>query len=171
MIRYLWPRFSLTFDPATGFTETAYPDGKTSGVGVLEDDRMHANALGVTPEYHRLQHELGHHLIGTHFYRSAVGSPVLWRDAHGIGQTAGGYAKPGWSEAEREEWLVNFLQYASLSETAPHSDGALEMLMNAGIDVASLCADLATLVDVASFGAVDVTFPAPAPARGESPIR
>jgi hypothetical protein len=72
----------------------------------VDGDEYHAPRLGISPQDHRLLHELAHHMIGAHCFQKRSGSPVIWRDAHGIPQP------PGVSgPAEIEEWYVTALSY------------------------------------------------------------
>lgn len=141
-IEYVWPALTLEHDTATGWTNTRYPDGHTSGCAPVPDDALHAEALGIAPERHRLVHELLHHLVGFTF--GYVGSPVVWRDAHDLEQdtavlcVAGhmssarifpGCAQP-YLTAEIEEWIVTAYTYALYGK--PHDAGAM-------MDVQRLC--------------------------------
>lgn len=141
-IEFVWPALTLEHDTATGWTNTRYPDGHTSGCAPVQDDAFHAEALGITPERHRLVHELLHHLVGFAF--EYVGSPVIWKAAHDIEQdtavlcVAGhmssarifpGCAKP-YLTAGIEEWIVTAYTYALYGK--PHDAGAM-------MDVGRLC--------------------------------
>jgi hypothetical protein len=134
----------LEHDPASGHTTIRYPDGASSGCGVVEGDRYHAPRLGISPERHRLMHELLHVLVARALYGPGAG--VVWRDAHHTPQEAGGWAKPGWSEAEREEWGVTALTYR-LCSRRPEHPGGLEHLYESGVDVGALAEQAAWLLN------------------------
>lgn len=138
-IEYVWPALTLKHDTATGWTNTRYPDGHTSGCAPVPEDAFHAEALGITPERHRLVHELLHHLVGFAF--GYVGSPVIWKDAHGYDQSVAVIVSEGetvtlpesakpYLTAEIEEWIVTAYTYALYGK--PHDAGAM-------MDVDRLC--------------------------------
>lgn len=95
--------YTLEWHPISGTATTRYDDGGWSGCPVVEDDFLHAHALGITPQRHRLEHELLHHLVGIHVF-GLPSSGVIYRDAHGEPQEE--------QQAKREEWLVTALTYA-----------------------------------------------------------
>lgn len=138
VIEYVWPALTLEHDTATGWTNTRYPDGHTSGCAPVPDDALHAEALGITPERHRLVHELLHHLVGLAF--GYAGSPVIWRDAHAVPQSLSlsasmrvvGMGLCTYLTAEIEEWIVTAYTYALYGK--PHDAGAL-------MDVQRLCGE------------------------------
>lgn len=158
MIVYTWPGFRLEFDPNTGECYTRYADGTSSGCGVQTGDRWHAARLSITPPMHRLVHELLHHLVGVHVYDSVHGSPVVWRDAHGRPQEEGGEAKPGWTEAAREEWFVTALTY--YVHDLPCDWGALTDLEREGVDVCALRDRVRYLIWAATLHPEDLTIQA-----------
>ena len=158
MTVYRWPTFTLNHEPETGQTVTFYRDDIWSGCGVVEDDHEHAAALLITPQQHRLAHELGHHLIGLHYYRDPYGSPVVWRDAHGIPQTEGGLVKPDWSEADREEWMTTALTYWAF-HAADYDEWAIEELGSRVEDPLLLVRSLRWLMDAATEGVREVVLP------------
>ncbi len=142
VIEFVWTALTLEHDTATGWTNTRYPDGHTSGCAPVPEDAFHAEALGIAPERHRLVHELLHHLVGFAF--GYAGSPVIWRDANGFEQSlcvetgARMYvlmdtplclAAPHLT-AEIEEWIVTAYTYALYGK--PHDAGAM-------MDVERLC--------------------------------
>jgi hypothetical protein len=136
VIEFIWPSLTLEHDIATGWTNTRYPDGRTSGCAPVPEDAFHAEALGITPERHRLVHELLHHLVGFTF--GYAGSPVIWRDAHGQAQAETLFApmqppcdlRMEYLTAEIEEWIVTAYTYALYGK--PHDAGAM-------MDVRRLC--------------------------------
>ena len=137
LIEFVWPSLTLEHDTATGWTNTRYPDGHTSGCAPVPDDAFHAGALGITPERHRLVHELLHHLVGLAF--GYAGSPVIWRDAHNLRQRAAvtrgarmvvSVTEYPYLKAEIEEWIVTAYTYALYGK--PHDAGAMT-------DVERLC--------------------------------
>jgi len=95
--------FTLSFDPTTGEAITRYAGGRWSGCAPVPDDAFHAERLGITRSEHRLEHELAHHLFG--YAKGFVGSPIIWRDAHGVAQKQ--------PDSDLEEWMVTALQYLS----------------------------------------------------------
>lgn len=97
---FLFPTFRCVWDGS--FFRTEYADGKCSATPVIPDDSHHAQKLGVTPELHRVAHEIMHHLIGIEVLGKDT-SPVVWRDAHGLAQQD--------REAELEEWMVTSMTY------------------------------------------------------------
>ena len=141
----LSPRFWLTFNDRTGETITYYPAAlalegpRWSGSTPVPDDATHAAALGITPEQHRLAHELGHHLVGLEFYRDEYGSPIVYRDAHGLSQPP--------RESELEEWMVTALTYHAFGKNADY--GALIDLQGGGVNVTELCAQFRWLMGAA----------------------
>ena len=102
MITYQFPVFTLTHNPDTGETYTRYEGGYWSGCGLVEGDHVHAPKLGITPQTHRLQHELAHHLVGIWYYGQAS-SPVIYRDAHLMPQPE--------RDSMLEEWYTTSFQY------------------------------------------------------------
>ena len=157
MTVYRWPTFYLHHEPETGQTFTFYRDDVWSGCGVVPEDHEHAAALGITPQQHRLAHELAHHLVGLHYYGDPYGSPVVWRDAHGTPQEEGGMVKPDWSEADREEWLVNGLVY--LAYEKPHDVWAVKELETKAGSAWALARRLRWLMDAATEGVREVVLP------------
>jgi hypothetical protein len=151
MTTYHWPGFRLEFDQATGRAVTRYPDGTHSGCGVVEADRFHARLLGLTPEEHRLQHELAHHLVGALYSRGAAGGcPIIYRDAHGVPQPQ--------PEADILEWRITALQYHSRGRRYDEGRiGALIDIEKAGADPYELAALLGVLMAAAQVGLESVT--------------
>lgn len=126
MIRYTLHDVVLEHDPETGYTITRYSNDKWSGCGVVDGDHHHAERLGITPQRHRLVHEMLHHLVADELYGFRARPTewgVIFRDAHHIPQEAGGMVKPDWSEAAREEWVVTAATY--LLYGRPHEASAL----------------------------------------------
>lgn len=147
MITFRFPTFRLNWDPSSGACFTFYRDGTKSGCGVVPEDSYHGERLDLTPEQHRLQHELAHHLVGYALY-GFDGSPVVWRDAQGVDQLEGGEFKPGWTEAAREEWVCNGIQY--LSRDRDYEDGkAIAHAEESGVDVQKVAEHLALLMSYA----------------------
>lgn len=107
----------------------------------MPDEALHADALGITPERHRLVHELLHHLVGFAFGYN--GSPVIYRDSRGlaqIAQTRSSACPPlpeeqDYLTAEIEEWIVTAYTYALYGK--PHDAGAM-------MDVQRLCGGVAS---------------------------
>ena len=157
MTIYRWPGFDMVHYADTGLTVTWYPGAMASGCEPVPDDKIHATALGITPGQHRLVHELGHHLIGLHYYQDPNGSPIVYRDAHGIPQEAGGMVKPDWSEADKEEWLVNGLVY--LAYEKPHDVWAVKELEAKAGSAWALARRLRWLMDAAAEGVREVVLP------------
>lgn len=147
---YRFNGFTLSWDPVSGECYTIYRDGTKSGCGVVDDDHHHASLLGISPEEHRLQHELAHHIVGVMLY-GFRGSPVVWRDAQGIDQAEGGHYKAGWTEAEREEWVCNLIQYKSRNKA--YDTGAEQHAIAHGMDVDQACRLLSDLLNCARYGA------------------
>lgn len=128
-----------------GETFTTYEDGCWSGCAPVPDDTIHANELGITPARHRLEHDLWHHLVGIFVYRT-LGSPIIWRDAHGTPQPKGRieYQVEGriinlsekrvWGPCEEEEWLVTALSHRYHNELS-RDHGASIWLANNNHDV------------------------------------
>lgn len=137
---FQWPDFMLEWKPANGAVLTRYISGEWSGSLPVPDDAYHAERLGITPELHRLEHELAHHLVGLNFYKFIFGSPIIYRDAHKQPQPE--------REAELEEWMTTALQYHSHGRKADF--GALVDLQGAGADVNALSRQLRALMDLAA---------------------
>ena len=169
MTTYRWPTFYLNHEPETGQTFTFYRDDIWSGCGVVPEDHEHAAALGITPAQHRLVHELGHHLVGLHYYADPNGSPIVYRDAHNIPQEAGGMVKPDWSEADREEWMTTALTYMAYTgpksgmrvhyKPAEYDVWAIKELESCGADPWGLARRLRWLMDAATEGVREVVLP------------
>ena len=157
MTVYRWPGFDMVHYADTGLTVTWYPGAMTSGCEPVPDDAIHAAALGITSAQHRLVHELGHHLVGLHYYADPNGSPIVYRDAHGIPQSEGGMVKPDWSEADREEWMVNGLVY--LAYEKPHDVWAIKELESNAGSAWALARRLRWLMDAATEGVREVVLP------------
>lgn len=143
MIRYVWPDFTLEHDPQSGYTVTVYPDGHQSGCGVVHGDRHHAPLLGITPERHRLAHELMHHLCAMHrgyLDGREGGCRIVWRDA---------FQKPQVQpEASLDEWYITAAT-ALLYGRDPDDYGALLDLRREGVDVAALLKEARWLLSAA----------------------
>lgn len=116
---YHWDFFYLKYDPETGSAYTFYPDESSSGCEPGPDDAFHAGRLGITTGEHRLLHELAHHLIGTRYYHLSTGSPVIWRDAHGIPQEP--------RESELEEWMATALSYIACGRSCEDYGALLDL--------------------------------------------
>lgn len=156
IVTYQWDEFSMAFNTQTGECITRYPGGHWSGSKPVPEDHFHATKLGITPELHRLEHELAHHLVGFAYYGEKTGSPVVYRDAHHIPQEEGGWAKEGWSEAEREEWMTTALQY--LSHAREFDPGAIMDLQGKrSIVISRLSRRLNALVCLAECAGSDMT--------------
>lgn len=110
-LRYRCRYFDLYYSELTGTTTTVYRDGGYTACPVVDDDTIHANALGITPQHHRFIHEFTHHVVGDRIYKKDS-SPILYRQAHGIPHDDYDYpigsGRGGWRE---EEWLVSALTY------------------------------------------------------------
>lgn len=117
--------FSIKFDGKETFT--TFDNGHWTGGGVVPEDFFHAEKLGITPEEHRLQHELAHHVIGLMFYGKPY-SEVLWSAAHET-------RLPDY--ANEEEWLVTALQYRMFDKTGPEerNDLAAIQFINSRVDI------------------------------------
>lgn len=137
-IIFEWPSLRLEWDTRAGYADTIYPDGTHSGCWPHSDDAFHGMRLGLTPEEHRLHHELAHHLLGFAL-GNENGSGVVWRDAHQETQPE--------RKAELEEWMTTALQYLSLGKSADF--GALVDIQGYGIDVRLLSQRLRALMDLA----------------------
>lgn len=140
-IEYRWPLYSLHHDTETGETATVYRDGKESRTRVIPDDRYHAERMEITPERHRLAHELGHHLTaiarrGDYSLR-VPGDPergcrIVYRAAHGHTQHP--------DEAADDEWKITGLTYFAF-DCLENSDvqgayfSSLDALRKEGVDV------------------------------------
>lgn len=114
-IRYLFQGFTLDFNVETGGTLTIYQDGSYSGCEPVPEDSFHGDRLGIPPEYHRLAHELAHHLIGIYVLEEDS-SPVVAIDARLVRMTGKGLVLEEVDEGtrkryEREETLVTALTY------------------------------------------------------------
>ncbi len=134
IVTYPAERYTLTYDTETGAAITRYhASDRWSGCAPVPEDSFHADKLGITPGEHRLAHELIHHLVGHTYYGSYGGSPIIYRDAHGIPQTQ--------PDSEMEEWMVTGLTYHVYGQ--PYYDGsALTDLEQGGVGVGAV-ADLA----------------------------
>lgn len=154
IISFYWPLFTMRFNTDTGECLTHYSNDRWSGCEPVPEDLFHGNRLGITPELHRLEHEIAHHLIGLSVYKHAHGSPVIYRDACHESQDKGGFVKPGWSEADREEWLTSALQYHAHGKSTDY--GALLDLQAAGVDVAKMAGQLRALVMLAENATSDM---------------
>jgi len=140
-----YPKFTLTFNPIKKMTVTMFLDGRWTGGEIVKDDHFHANLLGITPEVHRFQHELTHHVVGINFYGKAY-SEVLWQAAHKN-------EEPPTTNLE-EEWLVTALQYVSLDkfDKSPkdRNDIAALNLLETKTNTLKLCSMIRTLTDAAT---------------------
>lgn len=119
-ITYQFPKFALEFDPQTGSAMTYYTKEHVSGCPPVDDDAYHASLLGISPAYHRLCHELAHHLIGIYVLKAET-SFVVSMDAMCNVYTGHGLVleelPPGQQEkAKYEEWLVTALTYLAFDK-------------------------------------------------------
>jgi hypothetical protein len=114
---------------------TFFPSGHTGG-GVVDDDAMHAAALGMTPIEHRLHHELAHHFVGIAVFDGGF-SPVLWKAAHRDGdEPPVDVVRSDYDASAAEEWFVTALQYHSRGCSTEY--GALVDIQGFDVDVAAL---------------------------------
>ena len=147
-IRYIWPDFRLVHDTETGHTMTHYAGGHWSGGDVVPDDAFHADLLGITPERHRLAHEVGHHLtaIAMQYEGCSMGCRIVYRDAHHIPQVH--------PEAGIDEWRINALVYYTYERQMREAGdfGALMDLQNAGNDLPGLAGYFRWLLSAADMG-------------------
>lgn len=132
-----------------GETFTTYETGHWSGCGPVPDDSIHAAELGITPARHRLEHDLWHHLVGIFVYKT-LGSPIIWRDAHGIEQpkeiTRIGLDLVEWGPSHEEEWLVTALSHRYHNEHS-RDHGASIWLSNNGHDVETMLQTARQILD------------------------
>jgi hypothetical protein len=136
--------FIVEYNPEIKTTYTRFPDNHWTGGDIVEGDWFHAPLLDLTPELHRLQHELAHSLIGTEYY-GLEHSAILFHAAH-----ADEIPLPD-NHAE-EEWLATALQYLSRGKIGPperNDEGAINTLERKGLDPLTLAKQLQTLVDIA----------------------
>jgi hypothetical protein len=115
LITYLFPHFRVDFDPDAGSVYTHYHDGAVSGCGMVAEDRFHGERLEVAPEYHRLAHELAHHLIGIYVSGDTT-SYVVRLDAQRVKQLGRGLVlaeevATAQAACVREETLATALTY------------------------------------------------------------
>lgn len=143
-LAYRFPHFTLTHDPRSGLTVSAYPDGSASRCPVVPEDKEHAMALGITVQRHRLEHELWHHLIGCYVLMQDS-SPVIRVDATGKDPK-----KELGEAASLEEWLVTAFTYHMHGR--PRDYGALIYAQKQGVDPEWLLEFGAWLVDAADQG-------------------
>lgn len=129
--------FVLFYDLASGEVTTRYKCCDRQCVcPVVPDDEVHAEELGISPRRHRLEHEVFHHLVGTHVY-GEPSSPVVWREAHGASHAPDtadliGNRDPScWQE---EEWLVTALT-GWLHGRSHRDHGARQWLEEQGVRV------------------------------------
>jgi len=145
------------YDPA-GTVLTHYPDHTRTGGEVVEEDALHAEALGLSPLEHRLLHELAHHVVALErgVTDGEHGCWILWRSAHGLPQR---------EEAGTDEWYVTAVSYAAYAAQLPSAGhyGALMDLQALGIHVPTLCRRLRWLMDAARLGVPEVVVMAQAP--------
>lgn len=132
---YDLPGFELQHDADSGETVTRYLDGARSVTPVNPDDGYHADLLGLTPERHRLAHELMHHLLAIHRRLpgwQSRGCRIIWRSAHGEGQVQ--------PEAGQDEWYITAATYYALGkEQRREGDwGALLDLSHQGVRLEAL---------------------------------
>lgn len=137
-IRYLFDGFRLDFNADTGDTITTYQDGTFSGCLPVPEDEFHGERLGIHPNYHRLVHELAHHLVGIHVL-GEESSPTVRTDAMVVEATGKGLAEVINTMPEKdqerfsyEETLVTALTYYSFDcydilreQTPPYDDHPL----------------------------------------------
>ena len=124
MLTLHFPYFTLTHDPHSGLTTTTYLDGHCCPCPVVPDDSIHAQELGITPQQHRLEHELWHHLVGI-YVLGLITSPVIYKEAYNLPASStsdsesidGPWGKYG---SAREEWLVTALSHLA------HGDASRE---------------------------------------------
>jgi hypothetical protein len=109
-VKYIFNSFYMTFNRITGKTVTYYPDETWTGGNLVDDDTFHANNLGIEPRHHRLAHEIGHHLIGFHYYKNKNGSPILYKAAHNE------FISPQDPVVKGEEFLVTGLTYFAMDK-------------------------------------------------------
>jgi hypothetical protein len=124
--------FRLFHNLNTGLTTTKFPDDTFCPCPVVPDDSIHGHELSITPERHRLEHELWHHLVGIYVLRLPY-SPIIWREAHSVPHS------PRYEEESgREEWIVTALSHA-LYGKVDRDHGVRRYLENeVGIDVERL---------------------------------
>lgn len=146
-VTYRWPRFSLTFEPSSGTVTTYYDQWRYSRVHVDEDDRTLAEQLGISPEEHKLAHELAHHLVALHCGLDT--SPIVWRSAH--------FFEHPEQESHDEEAVVKAFVFYALSTEAYEKAKEEERidprrfaaLHERGIDIDAMADELRHLVDAA----------------------
>jgi hypothetical protein len=147
-VRYWFGPTRMDYDGTT--VVTRFADGMKTGGGCVPEDSFHAPRLGMTPEEHRLHHELAHHLVGIAVF-GAEHSPVLWRAAHSTPQPEG--------DAGLEEWIVTAVQYASMGrpihDTRHHPATALAEMEIRGADPFRVARHLRALFEAGRSGAAE----------------
>ena len=140
-IRFHFDACYLEYDPLAATTLTHFHDASWTGGAIVADDEYHAERLKLTPQLHRLQHELAHHLVAIHYYQQPH-SMILWQAAHPHEQLP--------SYTKEEEWLVTALQYHSQGVGGPteRNDRAALKLIGLKVDVNELATRLRRAIEL-----------------------
>jgi hypothetical protein len=167
LITYLFPHFRLDFDPDAGSVYTCFHDGTASGCATVAGDHFHGKRLEISPQYHRLAHELAHHLIGIYVKRRPC-SYVVSVDARMVAATGKGLdlataEKHVVDLSRSEETLATALTYYALDkydilegDDQPYNqDPLLEIACQTNLD--HLAGILQWLLSAPEGGVLDLT--------------
>lgn len=127
-------KFTLSYNSETGDCFTKYKDGACSERGLVPDDSIHAEALGIKPQEHPLLHELTRHLLARE--QNKWTCPIVLNDAYGLGGLKDLNDKPITKPWELRERQITAISYFAMEKPMPRPDdwGAIMDLQKEGID-------------------------------------